>query len=41
MRGSNEHSIHLGPQKAEANRRKHRISFEEALTVLADPLAAR
>lgn len=25
--------------KAEANRRKHRISFEEALTVFGDPLA--
>jgi uncharacterized DUF497 family protein len=27
------------PHKAEANRRKHGVSFEEALTVFADPLA--
>lgn len=25
--------------KAEANRRKHRVSFEEALSVFGDPLA--
>lgn len=27
------------PAKAEANVKKHRVSFEEALTVFADPLA--
>ncbi len=27
------------PEKAEANRRKHGISFEEASTVFADPLS--
>ena len=27
------------PRKAVANRKKHKISFEEASTVLADPLA--
>jgi len=27
------------PRKAAANQRKHRVSFEEASTVLADPLA--
>ena len=26
-------------EKAKANRRKHRVSFEEALTVFGDPLA--
>jgi len=28
------------PEKAEANRRKHRVSFEEAVTVFYDPLSA-
>jgi uncharacterized protein len=27
------------PRKAAANHRKHKVSFEEASTVLADPLA--
>ena len=27
------------PRKAAANHKKHRVSFEEASTVLADPLA--
>lgn len=27
------------PEKAEANYAKHRVSFEEALTVFSDPLA--
>jgi len=27
------------PHKAAANHRKHKVSFEEASTVLADPLA--
>ena len=27
------------PQKAEANEAKHGVSFEEAITVFADPLA--
>jgi uncharacterized DUF497 family protein len=27
------------PRKAEANRRKHRIEFTEALTAFADPLS--
>jgi uncharacterized DUF497 family protein len=27
------------PKKAEANQVKHRVSFEEAITVFADPLA--
>jgi uncharacterized DUF497 family protein len=27
------------PEKAEANRRKHDVSFHEASTVFADPLA--
>jgi uncharacterized protein len=27
------------PQKAEANRKKHGVSFEEAVTVFGDPLA--
>jgi uncharacterized DUF497 family protein len=27
------------PQKAESNLRKHRVSFEEAMTVFGDPLA--
>ena len=27
------------PKKAEANQTKHHVSFEEALTVFADPLA--
>jgi uncharacterized DUF497 family protein len=27
------------PAKAEANVKKHRVAFEEALTVFADPLA--
>ena len=27
------------PRKDAANRKKHRVSFEEALTVFADPLA--
>lgn len=27
------------PQKAESNRRKHGVSFEEAATVFSDPLA--
>jgi uncharacterized DUF497 family protein len=28
------------PEKAQANRRKHRVSFEEAVTVFYDPLSA-
>ena len=28
------------PEKAELNRRKHGVSFEEALTVFYDPLSA-
>lgn len=28
------------PRKARANLRKHRVSFEEASTALADPMAA-
>jgi len=27
------------PEKAEANRKKHRVTFEEASTVFADPLS--
>lgn len=27
------------PRKAASNRKKHEVSFEEALTVFADPLA--
>lgn len=27
------------PEKAEANRKKHRVSFDEASTVFADPLS--
>ena len=27
------------PRKAASNRKKHQVSFEEALTVFADPLA--
>ncbi|MEQ1953261.1 BrnT family toxin [Mesorhizobium sp. CN2-181] len=27
------------PGKAETNRRKHRVNFEEAMSILADPLA--
>lgn len=33
-------SVDWDPKKAEANRRKHGISFEEAATVLGDPLSA-
>jgi uncharacterized DUF497 family protein len=29
----------MGPGKARQNRRKHRISFQEAATVFGDPLA--
>ena len=29
----------MGPAKAERNRRKHRVSFEEAATVFGDPLS--
>lgn len=28
------------PEKAQLNRRKHKVSFEEALTVFYDPLSA-
>jgi uncharacterized protein len=28
------------PRKARQNRRKHRVSFQEAITVFGDPLAA-
>ena len=28
------------PEKAQANRRKHKVSFEEAVTVFYDPLSA-
>ena len=28
------------PQKARSNLKKHKVSFEEAATVLADPMAA-
>ena len=33
-------SVEWDPEKAEANRRKHSVSFEEAVTVLGDPLSA-
>jgi uncharacterized DUF497 family protein len=33
-------SIEWDPEKAEVNRRKHGVSFEEAATVLGDPLSA-
>lgn len=33
------HHFSWDPRKAEANRRKHGVSFEDAATVLADPLA--
>lgn len=33
------HNLSWDPQKAEANRHKHGVSFEDAATVLADPLA--
>ena len=33
------HHFSWDPQKAEANRRKHGVSFEDAATILADPLA--
>ncbi len=33
------HHFSWDPEKAEANRRKHSVSFEDAATVLADPLA--
>jgi uncharacterized DUF497 family protein len=33
-------SLEWDPEKAEANRRKHGVSFEEAATVLGDPLSA-
>ena len=29
----------MGPEKAKANLRKHKVSFQEAVTVFADPLA--
>lgn len=29
----------MGSEKADANWQKHRVSFEEAVTVFADPLA--
>ena len=31
--------IEYDPQKAKANLKKHRVSFEEAVTALYDPLA--
>ncbi|HEU0301332.1 MAG TPA: BrnT family toxin [Longimicrobium sp.] len=31
--------VEWDPEKAEQNQRRHGISFEEALTVLADPLS--
>lgn len=33
-------SVEWDPEKAEANGRKHGVSFEEAATVLGDPLSA-
>lgn len=33
------HHFSWDPQKAEVNRRKHGVSFEDAATVLGDPLA--
>jgi uncharacterized protein len=33
-------NVEWDPDKAEANLRKHGVSFEEAATVLADPLSA-
>ncbi len=33
-------SVGWDPEKAEANRHKHGVSFEEAATVLGDPLSA-
>jgi uncharacterized DUF497 family protein len=32
--------IEWDPQKATANLKKHRVSFEEAATALSDPMAA-
>jgi uncharacterized DUF497 family protein len=32
-------ACHMGSRKAAANLTKHKVSFEEASTVLADPLA--
>ncbi len=32
-------SFEWDPRKAAANRRKHRVSFEEAIVVFGDPLA--
>jgi len=32
--------IEWDPKKAKSNLRKHRVSFEEAATVLSDPMAA-
>ena len=33
-------SVEWDPEKTDANRRKHGVSFEEAATVLGDPLSA-
>lgn len=33
-------SVEWDPEKAEQNERKHGVSFEEAVTVLSDPLSA-
>lgn len=38
--GGMDLSVEWDPEKAEANRRKHGVSFEEAATVLGDPLSA-
>lgn len=32
-------AVEWDPEKAESNRQKHGVSFEEAATVLADPLS--
>jgi len=32
--------IEWDPKKAQSNLRKHKVSFEEAATVLSDPMAA-
>ena len=34
-----DYNFEWDPQKARANRRKHRVSFEEATTVFLDPRA--
>jgi len=36
---TNVRELRLGPRKTAGNERKHGITFEEAATVFADPLA--